>query len=166
MAIGGLVFVSACALNLPPVRVEGAAAEVAQLAGEWIGEYSSDDYNGRSGSIVFTLDPAEHFARGDVLMTPRGSRMPYVRRDPERLAGGRVLGAPSQSLTILFVRADNGEIYGELDPYWDPDLECEARTTFTGVRVGNTISGRFETRFSSPLGKTTGRWRVTRLETK
>lgn len=163
MTIGGLLLMSACALHLPPVRVEGAAADVQPLAGEWIGEYASDDYNGRTGSIVFILDAVEHFAHGDVLMTPQGSRTPFERRDPERMPGGRIIGPPSQSLTILFVRAENGGIHGELDPYWDPDLGCEARTRFEGTLIGNSIWGRYETTYASPLAKTTGRWRVTRL---
>ncbi len=163
LAIGALWLTGACAAHLPPVRVEGAAADVQALAGEWVGEYASDDNNGRRGSIVFILEAARHFAQGDVLMTPRGSRTPFERRDPERMAGGRYLGVPSQSLTILFVRAESGAVFGELDPYWDPDVECEARTRFEGTLAGNSISGRYETTYASPLAKTTGTWRVTRL---
>ena len=164
LVIGSLMLGSACALNLPPIRVDGPSAELDRLVGEWVGEYASDEYLGRSGSIVFILEAAQHFARGDVLMTPHGSRTPFERRDPERSPGVRVLGVPSQSLTILFVRAENGELYGELDPYWDPDLQCEARTRFEGVLVGNAIWGTYQTTYVSPLGKATGRWRVSRLQ--
>lgn len=163
LAVGTFLAASACALNLPPVRVDGSPAALARLVGEWVGEYTSDEMDGRSGSIVFILDAGQNFARGDVLMTPKGSRGPYQRRDPDDPVTGRTLAVAAESLTILFVRAEDGTLYGELDPYWDPDRHCEARTMFQGVLAGNAIRGTYQTTFASPHSKVTGRWRVTRL---
>ena len=45
---------AACAVPSPPVPVVGAPSDVAQLAGEWEGQYSSVE-TGRRGSIFFHI---------------------------------------------------------------------------------------------------------------
>jgi hypothetical protein len=52
---------------------------------------------------------------------------------------------------------------GELDPYWDFDCSCQARTTFRGVIHDNVIEGTYETRLQGFFRHRTGTWRVTRL---
>src|ERR1043166_5630706 len=59
-----------CGASQPPVPVVGGEADIARLAGQWLGEYSSAE-TGRSGSIVFTLTSGSDTATGDVVMTPR-----------------------------------------------------------------------------------------------
>lgn len=65
-------------------------------------------------------------------------------------------------LTIRFVRASAGAISGMLDPYWDPDRNCQARTVFSGNLVERTIEGTFTTTFDCGSGEASGRWHVTR----
>jgi hypothetical protein len=163
-AAGVLVLASACAANLPPIQVDGTSRDLDRLVGQWTGEYQSDEDQGRTGSIAFILGAEERVAKGDVLTSPRNVAMRFEGRDPEWVATGRTLGSASQSLTIHFVRAEDQRLYGELDPYWDPDLQCEAVTRFEGVRAGNTIRGTYETTFPSLRIKKTGRWTVTRLQ--
>jgi hypothetical protein len=121
------------------VRIEGAPMELSALAGDWEGEYSSAA-TGRLGSIVFKLVAGEDHAHGDVLMIPRGSSDPYR---PRSGGEGPAPAGASQLLTIRFVRAEAGRISGTLDPYWDPDCNCEVTTTFVGEARGDAIEGTF-----------------------
>src|SRR6058998_11524 len=68
---------AACAASQSPVPVIGPAGDVAALAGEWAGEYSSVE-SGRSGSISFTLRAAGDSAVGDVIMIPAGWGRPLA----------------------------------------------------------------------------------------
>src|SRR5437773_10842284 len=64
--------VTACgAARQPPVPLAGSPRDVAALAGQWEGSYSSAA-TGRSGSISFTLSAGTDSAFGDVIMIPRG----------------------------------------------------------------------------------------------
>ena len=152
-----------CSYVSPPIQVTGQPADLEALSGEWTGSYQGDGPQGRSGSIRFTLQASEGHAHGDVLMTPKGSRRPYQRyRSGEPVAAEREFPAPSESLTIQFVRVEDGTVMGTLDPYWDPDRECQAYTTFVGRVRGNTIEGTFKSTYSRPAADTVGRWRVAR----
>lgn len=162
-AVLGAWLGAGCSATLPPVRVEAKPADLQALVGEWSGEYSSEGLRGRNGSILFTLAAGEDHAHGDVLMTPAGAAHGYGRfpgRDP--FGQWDDVHAPSESLTIHFVRVDNRFLSGALDPYWDPDRECWASTTFRGELVENVIAGTFRTTFSKPAAAVEGRWRVTR----
>jgi len=75
----------------------------------------------------------------------------------------RSLGA-RQSLAIRFVRARDSGVTGELDPYWDLDRECEARTVFRGTIRGKVIQGTYETTFRGTHQRSTGKWRVVKAE--
>jgi hypothetical protein len=145
-----------CASTPAAVPVEGAPADLSALAGDWEGEYSSQA-TGRLGSIVFKLVPGEGQARGDVLMIPRGSNEPYR---PRSGGEGPAPAGGSQLLTIRFVRAEGGKVSGVLDPYWDPDCDCEVNTTFVGTIRGDTIEGTF-TSERGP-GRVFGNWKVSR----
>lgn len=155
-----------CAGVSPPIQLESPPADVEALVGEWAGEYEAPGMAGRSGSIMFTLVAGEDHAHGDVLMTPAGSNRGYGRypgRDP--FGRWEDFRAPMEVLTIHFVRLDRRLVSGALDPYWDPDRECWATTTFAGELVEHTIAGTFRTRFSTTSRDMEGRWQVTRRRT-
>jgi hypothetical protein len=160
LSAASIVLLSAgCASTPRAVPVEGASADLSRLAGDWEGEYSSKA-TGRLGSIVFKLVPGEGQAHGDVLMIPRGSNDPY--RPRSGVEGPSPAGA-SQLLTIRFVRAEGGKVSGVLDPYWDPDCNCEVATTFVGELRGDTIEGTFTSERN--LGRVFGTWKATRKAT-
>ena len=144
-----------CATAGPPIPVTASRAEFESLVGEWDGTYSSRD-TGRSGSIWFKLIAGEDHAHGDVLMTAKDRQMAYARNRPDARSGARP-GDTRQVLGIRFVRAANGMVDGRLDPYWDPDCECEARTIFRGRVLENRLEGTFITRLASGL-EATGVW--------
>src|SRR6266496_4333197 len=76
-ATPSLLLLAACAASQLPVPVIGPAGDVAALAGEWAGDYSSAE-SGRSGSISFTLRAAGDSAFGDVVMVPAAWGRPLV----------------------------------------------------------------------------------------
>lgn len=138
------------------IPVHGAPEDLFALTGEWRGTYTSPDLN-REGTIWIRLVGGEDHAHGDVRMTPRGRTEPYQPYD----TGNKRTPVPPQFLSIRFVRVSADDVEGVLDPYWDPDYECVATTTFRGQRQGDRLQGSFETRLTT--GTTvTGRWRVDR----
>ena len=150
------VTLAACNGPSTPVPVSG---DIAQLRGEWRGDYSSAQ-SGRSGTIIFHLDATSDTAHGDVLMVPPDPIGPQP--DP----GNVPKGMPSrpQPLTISFVRAAGGGITGRLDPYRDPECGCLLTTTFTGRVTGDVVEGTFVS-FHQEMGrKTEGRWRAQRVK--
>lgn len=149
---------AACAANPAPVPVVGPSADVATLAGEWTGDYSSAE-SGRSGSISFTLRSAADSAFGDVVMIPAGWGRPLT---PWRGEASSAAQRPqSEVLTINFVRVQQAHVNGTLAPYADPQTGERLVTAFTGELSGNTISGTYTTRTSSGATQT-GRWSVQR----
>ena len=95
-------------------------------------------------------------------MTPQGSGRPYqpgtLQNQPQTADGQPA----SQMLSIRFVRASAGSISGMLDPYWDPDRNCQVSTTFVGDLKGDIIEGTFRSHFTELGSEATGHWRVTR----
>jgi hypothetical protein len=146
---------------MPPVQLDATPADLELLAGQWKGEYDSPTL-GRHGSIEFKLVAGQVQASGDVVMTPQGSNRPYQRSTLEHPPRGADGLPESQILTIHFVRASGGAISGALDPYWDPDRNCEARTVFSGTQVEWSIEGTFRTTFDCGSGEATGRWHAMR----
>lgn len=145
---------TACA-NATMVPVQGPAPDIAALAGDWNGTYTSPDLS-RKGTIWFRLVDGEDHAHGDVRMTPHGSSIPYgheypVVQPPE----------PVQFLGIRFVRISATSVSGVLDRYWDPDAGCFANTTFRGWVGHDRIEGTFETRLATGV-VAVGRWQVAR----
>jgi len=157
--VTAVLLLAACAANQTPVPVVGHSDDLAALAGEWTGEYSSTE-SGRSGSVSFTLRAAADSAFGDVVMIPVGWGRP--------LAPWRGESAPvtaqrptTEVLTINFVRIEQGRVNGTLAPYADPRTGERLLTTFVGDLNGNTITGTYTTRL--PSGETqTGRWTAQR----
>lgn len=154
-----MLLFSACAANQSSVPLVGRAADVAALAGEWVGEYSSSE-SGRSGSISFTLRAATDSAFGDVVMIPVGWGRPLTPWRGET-APSATQRPTSEVLTINFVRVEAARVNGTLAPYADPQTGARLLTTFVGQLSGNTITGTYTTRLTS--GETqTGRWTVQR----
>jgi hypothetical protein len=146
---------------MPPVQLEATPADLELLAGQWKGEYDSPTL-GRHGSIEFKLVAGQVQASGDVVMIPQGSKQPYQRSTLEHPPQGADGLPESQVLSIRFVRASGGAISGMLDPYWDPDRNCQARTVFSGTQVEWSIEGTFRTTFDCGSGEATGRWHAMR----
>ena len=153
-----------CASISPPVSVVGPESELRSLAGEWWGDYRAEGPVERRGSIHFTLIEGEDHAHGDVLMTPAGTNRPYGRFPGE--PGTRQIPQAPEVLTIRIVRIDDGTLRGDLEPYWDPDRETTATTTFRGTLREGTITGTFVTTFASGALEARGRWRVNRSDKK
>ena len=141
------------------MTVFGEKAEVAQLAGQWWGEYSSLD-SGRSGHIRFRIAPGDEVAHGDVLMFPL---LPGLEEDHSTGKGWGHQASP-KLLKIRFVELvpARAEVTGILEPYHDPACGCSVVTTFIGSREGDVVDGTFVT--TGPAGHRAqrGRWRVER----
>jgi hypothetical protein len=147
----------------PSVPVEAVAKkDLSALVGKWTGDYSSKD-TGRSGSIVFELKSGgATTAHGDVLMWPKGSKNVMAPSEAKTLSQEQLRTTP-QILNINFVQSQGGYVTGTMDPYTDPDCQCEVRTTFSGSIDGNVIVGEFTTERWDKQGKpATGNWKVTR----
>jgi hypothetical protein len=156
---------SACSTNLPPVLLDGPRADLAALAGEWRGSYQADTGTAaRSGSILFRIAAEGGSAAGDVLMLPPdlATGMPAGARgaaDPWTSPP-----APAVVLTIRFVQAAGGTVYGVLDPYRDPVCGCELRTEFAGTLRGDVIEGSYTSVHVEDGRVSGGHWRVERYE--
>jgi hypothetical protein len=134
---------TACAVNPPPVPVSGQASDVSALAGEWSGQFRSEE-TGRSGIIYFKLQAGRDTAYGDVIMVPTYvSSMHDDPHVPESRAGH------SQSLTIRFVRVNGSRISGRIEPYPSPDCECSLLTEFRGELRDGRILGTFTIQHST-----------------
>lgn len=147
----------------PQVPVEAAAKkDLSVLVGKWTGDYSSKD-TGRSGSIVFELKSGgTTTAYGDVLMWPKGSKNVMAPSEAKELSEEQLRTMP-QILNINFVQSQGGFVTGTMDPYTDPDCQCQVRTTFSGSIDGDVIVGEFTTERWDKQGKATrGNWKVTR----
>jgi hypothetical protein len=72
----------------------------------------------------------------------------------------------TEQLSIAFVRAKDGRISGEIDPYRDPWCGCLLRTAFLGRLLGDRIEGTFTSRHVGTLLTTTGEWRASRQAPK
>ena len=155
MALLGIAVASAgCRYEPSPVRLEGSASDIAALAGEWIGEYSSLDSR-RSGSITFTIRAGRDTAFGDVVMVPSGGNAVMAADVDARVHAGHSV-AP-EVLRITFVRVFGGMVAGELEPYVAPDCACVVRTVFQGTVKSQTVSGEYFTSNGANL-RQQGRW--------
>lgn len=155
LAAAGIV-VAACGGTQNPVPVSGSEADLAQLAGEWTGEYSSIE-TGRSGSIIFHLIAGTDSAHGDVVMAPVGTGMPQRADDPTNATR-----STPQVIAIRFVRIAGGRVSGLLAPYTDPDCDCPITTVFEGRQSGSVLEGTYTSHRQGSTTEVRGRWRVTR----
>jgi hypothetical protein len=146
-----------CRTNPTPVRVQGEAGSIAQLQGNWEGEYWGGA-QGRRGAIVFVVPTGSNGAFGDVVMMAPGGQPIRAIDSPEQ---HRTHTTSSQGLRIDFVNVGNGSVSGQLEPYMAPDCDCVVSTSFLGSVVADTISGTFTTR-SRTNRATDGFWKVVR----
>jgi hypothetical protein len=156
MLLGSICTLAAACVSGPPIAIQGSPSSLQALVGEWDGTYTSRD-TGRSGSIWFKLIAGEDHAHGDVLMTPKGWTHSYYRYRPHSRPSVNHPADLTQALTIQFVHTADGTIDGHLEPYWDPDCQCEAVTTFRGRLQGDRLEGTFSTRLGI-AGQANGRW--------
>ena len=151
---------SACRITPPAaaVPVQGAHEDVQVLSGEWSGRYWSRTI-GRHGTIRFVLPEHADTGYGEVEITFSPSL--HLLRE----AGTKDEPTPDTCtvLDIKLVRVEGNRLRGTMAPYWDPDCDCEARTTFEGRISGDRIDGTFSTqRASSDRRILTGKWQATR----
>lgn len=146
-----------CSGAQTPVPVVGREADISQLAGEWLGEYSSVE-SGRNGTISFKLVAGADSAVGDVVMTPQ-----WLMRQGNAPTGPSPTAQPtSQPLSIRFVRVTGGQVSGELAPYADPNCGCTLHTTFVGRLSSDTLQGTYTSVHEQSRDVQKGRWRVVR----
>jgi hypothetical protein len=103
-----LAAVAACQYHPTPVTLQGEAASIAALRGDWSGEYWGNASE-RRGSLSFSTSATADSAFGDVLMlTPQGQQIhPVGAVDRHRLHS-----ASSRALRIDFVRVGAGMVSG------------------------------------------------------
>ena len=148
-----------CSLAMRPVQMEATRADWEKLAGDWRGNYSMADRD-RHGVIEFRLNAPEQQATGDVLMIADRFKWPETGIPPRD--GTHLPATESQLLTIRFVAAVNGQIQGNMDPYWDPDRSCRAFASFAGSVDGDVIAGSVISVCEDGARVSKGRWRVER----
>lgn len=150
----------ACASKPIPVPL-APGSDASALVGEWTGEYTSPEAQ-RAGSIEFSLRAGADTAYGSVIMVPRPTVDPSVR--PDQIQALTMKGTTSQVLTIRFVRVEGNRVVGRLDPYKDPDCDCQLTTTFRGTfKDPNTIEGTFDSTGSGfDHVPSSGNWKVSR----
>ena len=156
------VLAAACASApvSPSVAVEGSKNDTKLLVGKWKGEYESKQ-NGRSGSIIFEFKSGAE-GHGDVLMYPKGSKDPIKPAHGKDLSEEQIRNIP-QVLNVSFVKSERGILTGTMDPYTDPDCQCDVRTTFAGTIDGDVITGEVTIeRWENPGPKVKGTWHVKR----
>ncbi len=147
------IAIASCATVHAPAPVSGSRADLAQLTGQWSGEYHNAS-SGRQGSILFQLSADADTAYGDVLMFPR------LEVRGSRGDGGPARERVPQNLTIHFVRAAEGRVTGRLDPYRDADCDCIVNTLFEGRVSGDRITGTYTSSRLSDGTQQQGEWSV------
>ena len=148
-----------CGFAMRPVRFEASPIEWQRLAGRWRGEYTITDHD-RRGLIEFRLQAASSEAFGDVLMIPDRSTWPTGTLD--RQHPSTPPHTESHLVDIRFVAADAGRIHGSMEPYWDPDRQCQASAWFLGSADGDIIAGTLTSTCEDGVRVLRGRWRVER----
>jgi hypothetical protein len=161
LAFAAVLTASCSSSKSPAPEVPVQVSPNSALVGKWAGDYSSPD-TGRTGTIVFELAAGSSDAHGDVIMWPKGSQKPLTPSKSGNLTEEQLRTMP-QVLRINFVRATAGQISGTMDPYTDPDCQCDVLTTFAGALQGDVISGTFSSERTDHPGKSvSGVWKVTR----
>jgi hypothetical protein len=134
-----LLIVAACGGGASEVAVKGPDLDLARLAGDWLGDYHGTE-SGRQGPIHFQLQLGQHTADGTVLM------------------GG------ANPLKIQFISISHDKVSGKIDPYTDPQCQCQVQTEFDGTVAGNAIEGTFTTKVIGKDVEQHGSWSVKRTD--
>lgn len=142
-----------CASAPKPARVIGAGADLAQLEGEWVGEYYSRT-TGREGSIVLALSANQETAQGQawLLARPPHALPPYQEPDVSTV----------QPIAIQFIRTSGDLIRGTLAAYPDPVTGYPLMTTLYGCLMGDRMSGTFVSDNAVTGDWTAGSWSAQR----
>jgi hypothetical protein len=158
--LAGIIAVISCRVTPPPppVPVQGTHDDVMALSGEWSGRYWSKA-TGRHGTIRFSLP--EHadtgFGEVEIIFSPSLRLLRDAASDDE------LEPEPCTVIDITLVRVEGGKVRGTMAPYWDPDCDCRARTTFEGKISGDRITGTFSTQRAISDGRIlTGEWQASR----
>jgi hypothetical protein len=150
-----------CASTAPkPISVGGAPPSVAELAGQWDGQYRTVD-GGRRGTIRFDLAKGDTVATGNVFMSTsfEAPMSPGAGAAPPGAAPPR---PATEALSVNFVQVDNGLVRGRLAPYTDPDCGCTVDTVFDGRVNDDRIEGTFTIKNTLTGTTREGRWSVQR----
>ena len=150
----------ACRITPPaaPVPVQGIRADLQVLSGEWSGRYWSSTTS-RHGTLRFNLPEHADTGYGEVEIT----FSPSLHLLRETGTKDEPTPDPCTVLDIKLVRVEGNRVRGTMAPYWDPDCDCQARTTFEGAITGDRIDGSFSTqRATSDRPEVTGKWKATR----
>jgi hypothetical protein len=150
-----------------PVPVQGRHQELSAIAGAWSGQYWSKE-TGRRGVIRFAIPEHADTGYGEVEITfspalslTREAAAADLRKS--HLGDDESGPRPCTVLDIRVVRIEHDRVRGTMEPYWDPDCECRARTVFEGKVSGNRVTGTFTShRESSDHRVLTGKWYVER----
>jgi hypothetical protein len=148
-----LAFAAGCIWQGTPVPVTG---DTRWLEGSWDGTYWGGE-RGRSGTITFRLKAGTDSAWGDVVMLPPQNEF---TRPPGAPEGMRTMREPAHLLRISFVRCEDGEVTGRLDPYQDPDTGERVHTTFEGRLEGKVFKGTFVSYYPGTGTRVNGKWEV------
>ena len=154
-AILGLTVLAACTYHPSLFPVIGQIDDKSRLTGEWLGEFTGTPPD-RSRSIAFQLEPGRDSASGEVSLEAS-----YVGQGIRHQAQGlnpRV--STTTVVRIRYVRADESTVEGVLEPYYDPDCDCEVTTAFLGVVRGDSITGEYLSRGAWTTRQ--GAWRMSR----
>lgn len=158
--IAGLVVATlaglGCSWQGTPVPISG---DLAGLAGEWEGMYSSVE-TGRSGTLSFKLDAATDSAFGDVWMGAPEPQNPRQHDAPQMVTARP---RTAEALTIAFVRSEPGRVAGRLEVYRDPVTGERLFTQFDGVQKGNEFHGTYQTRNDATGRVALGEWTARRV---
>lgn len=155
MVVAAVVLGTSCTYQGSPVPVAG---DTRLLEGEWEGTYTSDQ-TGRTGSILFSLKAGTDSAYGDVLMIPARADLVGPLTVPPIPEQARRM---TRVLRISFLRCDEGQVTGWLDPYDDPETGEQIHTTFEGRLKGNELRGTFSTFYPGSPQVLGGTWWVKR----
>ena len=148
----GAVVFSSCSGSKVPVL--GDEEGIQMLAGKWKGTYTNP-VTGGSGFIEFNLKAGTDSAKGNVVMTPKESKLPYEPANEHN----EPYSEP-RALTISFVKVTGGYVSGMLDKYLAPECNCVMETSFTGKLEDNIIKGTFKTVNTDTGDSSTGEWEV------
>jgi hypothetical protein len=137
-----------------PAPVQGAAADVRQLAGTWRGEFHSAA-GGKVGAIFFDLTASGDTAYGSVTfqrVIPTLACQDMTR--PETVSS---VVAPVV-LRFGALGISHGSVGGWLQPYRDPDLDCWMDTWFEGRLLRDTLKGSYFARRTDTDTVRAGTW--------
>lgn len=150
-----------CHSAMPTVTVQGDPESIATLAGRWEGTYESEK-TGREGTLQFELTRAGDSARGEILMMPAWTDEPYQGSQRGEPRERRPVRTPTL-IPITFVKIEDGQVLGQLDPYIDPDCDCRVTTSFIGSVDGDQVRGIFAIR-GMKTWLAYGEWRAERVK--